>query len=78
MVPSSHLSPAVRLSRRSSLLIGVLFLLVALLLFAALVLPAFAQKSLSAAEAKEHIGEVATVCGTVASTRYATNQVSQS
>lgn len=71
MVPSSHLSPAARLSRRSSLLIGVLFLLVALLLFAALVRPAFAQKSLSAAEAKEHIGEVATVCGTVVTTRYA-------
>jgi len=71
MVPSSHLPPAVRLSRPSSLLMGVLFLLVALLLFAALVRPAFAQKSLSVAEAKEHVGEVATVCGTVVSTRYA-------
>jgi len=66
MVPSSHLPPAVRLSRPSSLLMGVLFLLVA-----ALVRPAFAQKSLSVAEAKEHVGEVATVCGTVVSTRYA-------
>ena len=71
MVPSSHLPPAVKLSRRSSRLMGVQFLLVALLLFAALVRPAFAQKSLSAAEAKEHVGEVATVCGTVVSTRYA-------
>ena len=71
MVPSGHLPPAVRLSRRPSLWMGALFLLVALLLFAALVRPAFAQKSLSAAEAKEHVGEVATVCGTVVSTRYA-------
>jgi DNA/RNA endonuclease YhcR with UshA esterase domain len=30
-----------------------------------------AQKKLSASEAKEHIGETATVCGAVVSTRYA-------
>jgi hypothetical protein len=34
-------------------------------------LPAFAQKKLTASEAKEHYGETATVCGEVVSTRYA-------
>jgi len=43
------------------------------MLLAVLVRPAFAQKSLSTAEAKEHIGEVATVCGTAVSTRYASS-----
>jgi len=33
--------------------------------------PLAAQKKLSPAEAKDHIGETASVCGTVASTRYA-------
>lgn len=33
--------------------------------------PLIAQKKLSASEAKGHIGETATVCGTVASARYA-------
>jgi hypothetical protein len=33
--------------------------------------PALAQKRLPAGEAKNHIGEVATVCGEVASTHYA-------
>jgi hypothetical protein len=32
---------------------------------------AHAQKKLTAAEAKNHIGEKATVCGTIASARYA-------
>jgi DNA/RNA endonuclease YhcR with UshA esterase domain len=32
---------------------------------------AFAQKKLTAAEAKEHIGDNATVCGDVVTTRYA-------
>jgi DNA/RNA endonuclease YhcR with UshA esterase domain len=36
-----------------------------------LTLPAIAQKKLTAGEAKEHFGETATVCGEVASTRYA-------
>ncbi len=36
-----------------------------------------AQKKLSAAEAKDHVGEMATVCGTVASTRYATSTKEQ-
>ena len=34
-------------------------------------LPTYAQKKLSAPEAKEHFGETATVCGEVVSTRYA-------
>ena len=33
--------------------------------------PSFSQKNLSATEAKDHIGETATVCGDVVSTRYA-------
>jgi DNA/RNA endonuclease YhcR with UshA esterase domain len=33
--------------------------------------PALAQKTLTATEAKDHIGEQATVCGKVVSTRYA-------
>lgn len=34
-------------------------------------LPALAQKTFTAAEAQQHIGERATVCGEVASTHYA-------
>lgn len=34
-------------------------------------LPLVAQKKLSSSEAKDHVGETATVCGAVASTRYA-------
>jgi len=41
------------------------------LLGLALTVPALAQKKLTASEAKEHFGETATVCGEVASTRYA-------
>jgi micrococcal nuclease len=41
------------------------------LLVATLTSPAFAQKKLSANEAKDHFGEVATVCGEVVSARYA-------
>ena len=33
--------------------------------------PALAQKTLTASEAKDHIGEQATVCGKVVSTRFA-------
>jgi len=36
------------------------------------VIPLIAQKRLTAEEAKAHIGETATVCGTVVSTHYAT------
>jgi DNA/RNA endonuclease YhcR with UshA esterase domain len=52
-------------------------LLLALLLTVVLVPPAAAQKKLTAAEAKDHIGETATVCGTVASARYAASTKGQ-
>jgi len=42
-----------------------------LVLWAILAGPVLAQKKLSPAEAKEHVGETATVCGNVVSTRYA-------
>jgi hypothetical protein len=51
------------------LLVGVLV--------AALSLPLLAQKRLTADEAKDHIGEEAVVCGTVASTRYAASSRGQ-
>jgi DNA/RNA endonuclease YhcR with UshA esterase domain len=37
----------------------------------------FAQKKLTTSEAKEHIGETATVCGTVVSARYAASTKGQ-
>src|SRR5580704_17641643 len=42
-----------------------------LLIGTVLVSPAQAQKKLTANEAKEHFGETATVCGSVATSRYA-------
>ena len=39
--------------------------------------PALAQKKLTAADAKDHIGETATVCGNVVSTRYAASTKGQ-
>jgi hypothetical protein len=39
--------------------------------------PVQAQKKLSASEAKEHFGEIATVCGAVVSTRYADSSKGQ-
>ncbi|SRR5216684_1388183 len=42
-----------------------------------LVLPAHAQKKFTAAEAKDHVGETATVCGIVVSTRYAASTKGQ-
>ena len=41
-----------------------------ILLLAVLARPAPAQKRVSASEAKDHVSEVATVCGEVASTHY--------
>ena len=35
--------------------------------------PAYAQSSISASEARNHVGELVTVCGEVASTHYASN-----
>lgn len=51
----------------------LLFLLVVVVLFS----PVQAQKKLTASEAKEHYGENATVCGDVASTRYASSTKGQ-
>ena len=39
--------------------------------------PALAQKRMSASEAKDHVGEVAMVCGEVASTHYAASTKGQ-
>jgi len=47
---------------------GIITLVLSL---AALAEPTLAQKKLSTSEAKDHVGEVATVCGEVASTHYA-------
>jgi DNA/RNA endonuclease YhcR with UshA esterase domain len=46
-------------------------------LFVVLSSPVAAQKKLTAAEAKDHVGETATVCGSVVSTRYATGTKGQ-
>jgi DNA/RNA endonuclease YhcR with UshA esterase domain len=63
---------------RSSLLVGILFcLIITLVLVTLLLQPALAQKKLSATEAKDHVGETATVCGSVVSTRYAASTKGQ-
>lgn len=53
-----------RLAPRSAIACGVVLLL-------SLVATGFAQKAITAAEAKLHVGELATVCDVVASTHYA-------
>src|SRR5712691_2700544 len=68
----THLSPVVQPRRSPLFLLMVLCLTVALALVVLLInQPALAQRKLTAAEAKDHIGETATVCGSVVSTRYA-------
>jgi hypothetical protein len=63
---------------RSSLLAWTLLCLLAVLVLALLIVqPVLAQKKLTAAEAKDHIGETATVCGNVVSTRYAASTKGQ-
>jgi hypothetical protein len=57
---------------RSTFKIGL-----AVALAGSLSLVALAQKRLSAAEAKDHFGESATVCGEVASTRYVASSKGQ-
>jgi DNA/RNA endonuclease YhcR with UshA esterase domain len=52
-------------------------LLLGFLLAVVLATPAAAQEKLTAAEAKDHIGETATVCGSVVSTRYAVSTKGQ-
>src|SRR5579864_1208812 len=63
---------------RSAMLKAVLFciLVLALLLLLAFA-PTTPQQKLSAAEAKDHIGETATVCGNVVTTRYAASTKGQ-
>jgi len=51
--------------------------LLLLLIGTVLVLPAQAQRKLTATEAKDHVGETATVCGDVVSTRYAASTKGQ-
>jgi len=58
---------SVRTHRLASVLLFVTF-------FSA---PILAQKKLGPAEAKDHVGEGATVCGNVASTRYAVSTKGQ-
>jgi hypothetical protein len=76
-VKPSHSSLVVQTSR-SSLLVWILVcLIVALTLAILTIAPALAQKKLSAAEAKDHVGETATVCGNVVSMRYAASTKGQ-
>jgi len=46
-------------------------------LFLGVSIPCFAQQKLSAREAKDHVGEKATVCGTVASEHFAASTKGQ-
>jgi hypothetical protein len=76
-VKPSHSSLVVQPGRSSLLAWMVLCLIVALALATLIIAPALAQKKLSAAEAKDHVGETATVCGDVVSTRYAASTKGQ-
>lgn len=73
----SHSSHLVQPSRSSLLVWMLLCFLVTLALVTLIVEPALAQKKLTAAEAKVHVGETATVCGNVLSTRYAASTKGQ-
>ena len=46
-------------------------------IFLGVALPVSAQRKLTTTEAKDHVGETGTVCGTVVSTRYAASTRSQ-
>lgn len=61
--------------KRSPLSASILALLLSVITL--VVAPVLAQKKLSASEAKGHIGETATVCGSVESTRYAVSSRGQ-
>jgi len=77
-VKSSHSSFVVQPSRSSLLVWIFLCFIVALALALLIIQPAaLAQKKLTAAEAKDHVGETATVCGNVVSTRYAASTKGQ-
>ncbi|MGB7284926.1 MAG: hypothetical protein WBE13_21880 [Candidatus Acidiferrum sp.] len=56
---------------------GTLKLVLAVALVSSLTVIALGQKRLSTAEAKDHYGETATVCGDVVSTRYASSSKRQ-
>ena len=73
----SHSSLVVQPSRSSLLVWMLLCLIVALALATLIVEPALAQKKLTAAEAKDHVGETATVCRNVVSARYAASTKGQ-
>jgi DNA/RNA endonuclease YhcR with UshA esterase domain len=70
-VKPSHFYHVVQPRRSSPLVWTLLCFIVTLVLVLLVIQPALAQKKLSATEAKDHIGETATVCGNVVSTRYA-------
>ena len=72
-----HPSLVVQPSRSSLLVWVVVCLIVALALVLLIVQPALAQKKLTAAEAKDHVGDTATVCGNVVSTRFASSTKGQ-
>jgi DNA/RNA endonuclease YhcR with UshA esterase domain len=76
-VKPSHSSLVVQPSRLSLLVWMLLCLIVALALATLILEPALAQNKLTAAEAKDHVGETATVCGSVASTHYAASTKGQ-
>ena len=73
----SHGAFVVQPSRSSLLVWTLLCLLAALVLALLIVQPVLAQKKLTAAEAKDHVGETATVCGNVVSMRYAASTKGQ-
>jgi len=73
--PSSSL--VVQPSRPSLFIWMLVCLIVASALLLLIIQPALAQKKLTAAEAKDHVGETATVCGNVVSTRYAASTKGQ-
>jgi hypothetical protein len=76
-VKPSHSSFVVQPSRSSLLVWMLLCFIVAFALATLIIQPALAQKKLSAAEAKDHVGETATVCGNVVNTRYAASTKGQ-
>ena len=73
----THPAFVVQPSHSSLLVWTLLCLIVALALVLLIIQPALAQKKLTAAEAKDHVGETATVCGNVVSTRYAASTKGQ-
>jgi micrococcal nuclease len=74
---SPHPSSFPRRCRDASFLILLTICYGAPLLVVHLTSPALAQSKLTTAEAKQHLGETATVCGKVVSTRYASSTKGQ-